>query len=422
MPSGPPPDPTGRRSLDDAAIARLLTGFLRRTHLSTPADVARVTAEQGAEIGATDVEVYLIDYAQEVLVALPQSGRLTPPPLAVAGTVAGRAFSSSTILTTAAEAPDRCRLWVPLLDGTERMGVLAMSFAEQLTGDLLTETCERYAHLVAATVMTKDAYGDSFEFARRQAPMSLAAELVWGLAPPMMFATDDLALAGMLEPAYDNGGDVVDYAVNDRLLHLAMFDAMGHGLAAAGAAAFALAAYRHSRRSGHDLTQTHAAMNQAVEDQYPDRRFVTAVVAELDLDSGRLRYFLAGHPPPFIVRGSRHVVTPPAVGVPPLGSGLPHRAPAIQEVALQPGDVLFLYSDGLTEARDGDGELFTLERLTDFVIREAQAGHPAPEMLRRIRTTILSGGHVELRDDASALLAEWRRGSEARLLPQTVLE
>jgi hypothetical protein len=399
----------------------MLHGFLRRTHLSTPADIAQVTAEQSAEIGADDVDVYLIDHAQEVLVPLPRPGRGALPPLSVAGTIAGRAFGTSTILVATAERADRRRMWIPLLDGTERMGELTLSFREGRTGERLLETCERFAHLVAATVMTKGAYGDDFEFARRQAPMTLAAELVWGLAPPMMFATDDLALAGMLEPAYDNGGDVIDYAINDRTLHLAMFDAMGHGLAAAGAGAFALAAYRHSRRSGHDLTQTHAAMNHAVEEQYPGRRFVTAVVAELDLDSGHLRFFIAGHPPPFIIRDSRHAITPPAVAVPPLGIRLPYRAPVIHEVALEPGDLLVLYSDGLTEARDPDGEPFTPERLTDFVIRQAQAGHPAPEMLRRIRTTILTGGRVELRDDASALLAEWRSGSEAKLLPQTVL-
>lgn len=410
------------RDPDDAAIVRLLHGFLRRTHLSTPADVAMITAEQAAGIGAREVEVYLVDYAQEVLVALPQPGRATPPPLSVTGTVGGRAFASSTILSGATESNGQQRLWIPLLDGTERMGLLSMSFDAQRVGEWLLECCERYAHLVAATVMTKDAYGDDFEFARRRAPMALAAELVWGLAPPMMFATDDLALAAMLEPAYGNGGDVVDYAVNGRVLHLAVLDAMGHGLTAAGAGAFALAAYRHSRRSGHDLEQTHAAMNRAVEEQYPDRRYVTALIAQLDLDSGHLSYFTAGHPLPFIIRGNRHVITPPAIPVPPLGIGLPHRTPSIHHVDLEPGDVLFLYSDGLTEARDPDGEQFTLERLTDFVIREAQAGHPAPEMLRRIRSTILGGARVELRDDASALLAEWRRHAETRLLPQTVVD
>jgi hypothetical protein len=87
--------------------------------------------------------------------------------------------------------------------------------------------------------------------------MTIASELVWALPPPLVFATHGLALAAMLEPCYDNGGDALDYAVNDRMLHVAVF-AMGHGLAAAGVAAFALSAYRHSRRSGSGLLETYA--------------------------------------------------------------------------------------------------------------------------------------------------------------------
>jgi serine phosphatase RsbU (regulator of sigma subunit) len=120
-----------------------------------------------------------------------------------------------------------------------------------------------------------------------------------------VFATDGLALAAMLEPCYDNGGDALDYAVNDRMLHLAVFDAMGHGLAAAGVAAFALSAYRYSRRNGSSLLETYASMHEAVGGQYPDSRYVTALIAQLDLDTGRLTWVSAGHPPPLVIRGAR---------------------------------------------------------------------------------------------------------------------
>ena len=111
--------------------------------------------------------------------------------------------------------------------------------------------------------------------------MTIASELLWQLAPPLVFATDRLVVAGMLEPCYDNGGDALDYAVNDGVLHVGVFDAMGHGLAAAGVAAFALSAYRHSRRRGFGLLETYAAMDDAVGEQFPDERYVTAVIAQL---------------------------------------------------------------------------------------------------------------------------------------------
>ncbi len=155
--------------------------------------------------------------------------------------------------------------------------------------------CERYAHLVAMSVVTKTAYGDDFEIVRRRQPMTIASELLWQLVPPLAFATDDLVIAGLLEPCYDNGGDAFDYAVNRGMLHAAVFDAMGHGLPAAGAAAFALSAYRHSRRCGDALVKTYAAMDSALSEQFWVR-FVTALIAELEIASGRFCWLSAGHP------------------------------------------------------------------------------------------------------------------------------
>jgi serine phosphatase RsbU (regulator of sigma subunit) len=227
-------------------------------------------------------------------------------------------------------------------------------------------------------------------------------------------------LAGLLEPCYDNGGDAFDYAVNEDVLHLAVLDAMGHGLPAAGVAAFALSAYRHSRRGGYDLQQTYAAMDEAVSDQFPGERYVTAVIAELDLDSGRFSWISAGHPPPLIIRDGRHALPLAAPATTPLGVEAPV-APTVAETSLEPRDLLLLYTDGLTEARREDDSMFGTEGLIEFIVREAAAGQTAPETLRRLRHAIVDGAHGELRDDASALLVEWRRGSERRLMPETGL-
>jgi len=270
-------------------------------------------------------------------------------------------------------------------------------------------------------VVTKGAYGDVFEVIRRRERMTIASELVWGLAPPLVFATDGLSLAAMLEPCYDNGGDTLDYAVNDRLLHVAVFDAMGHGLAAAGVAAFAVSAYRYSRRSGSDLLDTYVAMQQAVGMQFPDRRFVTALIARLELDTGRLRWISAGHPPPLLIRGARRARILTTDPVPPLGVESPTGPPIVASESMEPGDQLLFYTDGLTEARDPDGEMFTIERLGEFIAREAAAGQTAPETLRRLRHAVIGREAAELRDDATALLIEWRRNREATLVPQTVL-
>jgi len=405
---------------NDAGTAELLKELLRRTHLSAPSDLGATVRDQAASFGARDVGIYLVNYEQDALMPLPGGVPGHREPLSVAGTVAGRAYSSSRILRTPGDAPGHVRLWVPLLDGTERLGTIGMTFPETALSDFLIEASERYAHVVAMLIVTKKAYGDAFEMTRRRKTMTIASELVWGLAPPLIFATDDLILAGMLEPAYDNGGDTLDYALNDRVLHLGVFDAMGHGLAAAGVAAFAVSAYRHSRRGGCDLLETHAAMDDAVGRQFPDSRFVTALIAQLDLDSGRLTWISAGHPQPLIIRGGRHARTLEAKGVPPLGVALHSAAPQVAEADLEPGDLLLFYTDGLTDARGQDGALLGAEGISRFIEREAAAGQVAPETLRRLRHALVHEKQ-ELRDDATALLIEWKRGSERDLTPQTVL-
>ena len=403
------------------ASLRLLQELVRRTHLSAASDVAGIVAEEAASIGATEVTLHLIDYEQDVLVQLPRDGAPAGEPLPVTGTLAGRCFITTAIIRASGDEPGRQRLWLPLLDGTERLGVMGMSLPAGELPEGLIETAERFSHTVAMTVATKSQYGDTFELIRRRKPMTIASELLWALVPPLVFATDDLVLAGMLEPCYDNGGDALDYAVDDRVLHAAVFDAMGHGLAAAGVAAFAVSAYRQSRRDGAGLLETHARMDAAVGEQFPDSRFVTAVIAELELDTGRLRWVTAGHPPPVVIRGSRHVRTLEAPPAPPLGVAFADRPPTVAEASLEPGDLLLFYTDGLTEARGPDGRMFTLEGLSQFIEREAAAGQTAPETLRRLRHALIGRERAELRDDATALLVEWRRGSETKLVAQTVL-
>ena len=147
-------------------------------------------------------------------------------------------------------------------------------------------------------------------------------------------------------------------------------------------------------------------MHEAVGAQFPDRRFVTALIAQLELDSGRLHWISAGHPPPLVIRGGRRAHTLQTTPVPPLGVDSPSGPPTVATDSLEPGDLLLLHTDGLSDARDPDGELFTIERLSEFIEREAAAGQTAPETLRRLRHAIIGRAATELRDDATALLLE----------------
>ncbi|MFE2678616.1 hypothetical protein [Streptomyces hygroscopicus] len=119
---------------------------------------------------------------------------------------------------------------------------------EQTLADL-----QALADLIGLLVVSKRALSDSHARLVRTQPMNVAAEMQWHLMPPLTFASDRVVLSAMLEPAYQVSGDAFDYAVADRVLHLGIFDAMGHDTPAGVTANLAVAACRNSRRQGAGL-------------------------------------------------------------------------------------------------------------------------------------------------------------------------
>lgn len=408
----------------DAAAARLYVEFLRRTHLCLPVDLADIVIEQvEAALGASDVVLFLVNRQETALVPVPSLRSPERAQQLLEATMAGRCFASTTVLSAPADDPGRRRMWVPVIDGTDRTGVLELTIEEPGTPEdarALVVVLERYAHTVAQAVLSKDQYGDVFELVRRSRPMTLGSELLGSMLPPATFATDGLVISAMLEPTYANGGDAFDYAVNDGCAHLTVLDGMGHGLEAAGASTLALAASRHSRRTGLGLGETVAAVDAAVDAQFHGSRFVTAVMARLDLTTGRLQWVSAGHPPPLLVRHGRVAKSLNLEPTTPLGLRMATGEVSVGTEDLEPGDSVLFYTDGVTEARQADGSLFGTEGLAAFLHREASAQVSTHETLRRLRRAIMSHHNEALDDDATALLVDWRRGNEHTLLPQTV--
>ncbi|SDY58850.1 Serine phosphatase RsbU, regulator of sigma subunit [Modestobacter sp. DSM 44400] len=267
--------------------------------------------------------------------------------------------------------------------------------------------------LVAELVVVNDAYSDVFSRLRRRKTLSLAAEIQWELLPPLTFGTERVVITGGLEPAYEIGGDTFDYAVNGSSVDLLVLDSVGHGLPAAVLASVAVGAYRHARRNMLDLPDIAAEIDEAIAGQFGASQFATAVLARLDLDTGRLRWINAGHPDPLILRGASLVHPPHCSPSRPLG--LQSSKPVCCETRLEPGDRLLLYTDGITEARSPEGEFFGEERLADFIATASAAGDPAPETVRRLMRSVLTHQADQLQDDASIVVLEWLTGEEQQL-------
>jgi serine phosphatase RsbU (regulator of sigma subunit) len=383
--------------------------LIDRAHEMPPQLIAPLVAEVIAVIGGRDVTVLLQDYDQLALVPLPGKGLLVEAPVAIDGSLPGRAFLSDQIVEQA--VADGVRVFVPLLDGTDRVGVLAFSADKWDEDD--RRLARRFAGLLADVLVTKGMYTDRFFQARRRQPMSLSAEVQWALLPPLIMTNPQVAVAGILEPAYDVAGDSFDYALNDDALHVAIIDAMGHGLDAAVMATVAVSAYRHARRDDVELPDLYAAMDRAIAGQFGEERFVTVQMAHLDVGSGRLLWVNAGHPHPLLLRGGRMVRaldSPPTL---PVGFG--GADPQVSQEDLEPGDRVLFFTDGITEAHVAGGEEFGESHLIDLLEQVAQAGGPVQETVRRLSHALKSARGGLTNDDATLFLLEWRGGSADHL-------
>jgi len=173
---------------------------------------------------------------------------------------AGRAYQLVQVLTRHLTG-GRLQVWLPLLDGSERLGVVTavVDDPQATQPPELMARLQRLAAMTAELVMSKTLYGDTIVRLRRSAEMGLAAEMQWSLLPPLAFACDQVTIAGALEPAFQVAGDTVDYAVDAvdaGYARVAVFDGMGHGQQSAQLASLTVAAYRNARRSGRSLTDT----------------------------------------------------------------------------------------------------------------------------------------------------------------------
>lgn len=388
-------------------LLRMLSGLLHADRLAAFDELPALIARYAAVAGPADVRVYLADLRLTVLRELTGRGLDAGKggeELSVEGTLAGRAFRDARILSVPGSAPGRRLHWVPVLDGTQRIGVLRAGTAED---EDATEALELLSTAVALLIVTKRPYSDSYARLVRTETMNTAAEMQWTLMPPRTFANRRITVSAAMEPAYAVGGDAYDYALAGDVLHLAVFDAMGHNSAAGLAANLAMAACRNQRRQDMGLADTSERIEEILLEHFGRERYVTGILADLDLATGELQWVNRGHPPPVVIRGGRWTTTLTGPPAHPMGTdlGLPVLARREQ---LEPGDRLLLYTDGVTEARDRRGREFGLSRFTDFITRHQADGQNVPETLRRLMAALIEHYGGGLRDDATVLFCEWR--------------
>ncbi|GAA3925596.1 PP2C family protein-serine/threonine phosphatase [Streptomyces gulbargensis] len=391
--------------LRDSAL--MLRGLLRASHLATFEQLPSLVELHATPAGLHRPRIFLADVQEEVLREATGDGidaGAGGQELRIDGTLPGRVFQSAQGLSTPVNGHQQH--WLPILDGTERLGVLRVD-TESDPDETARETMRDLASLSGMLLVSKRAHSDSYARLTRLKPMSVSAEMQWSLMPPRTFANHRVTVAAAMEPAYATAGDAYDYAVAGDTVHLAVFDAMGHDTAAGLTANLAMATCRNRRRQGADLVQAARAIETLLVEQFARDRYTTGILADLDLATGLLTWLNCGHHPPVLIRGGRWTTTLDCRPTHPLGTELGLPAHLCRE-HLEPGDRLLLYTDGITEARDASGHEFGRDRFVDFILRHQADGLPVPETLRRLVRAVLDHHDGRLNDDATVLLCEWR--------------
>jgi sigma-B regulation protein RsbU (phosphoserine phosphatase) len=208
-------------------------------------------------------------------------------------------------------------------------------------------------------------------------------------------------------PANEVGGDLIDYLrLSDDHMGIALGDVAGKGLGAALFMANLQATLRALAPSHPSLASLGAEVNQIFcRDGLPNR-FASLVYLVLEADGGRVRLLNAGHHPPLLVRGSTTSELPRGT----LALGLsPKALYEEQQFDLDPGDLLLVYSDGLTEARNEYGAFFGEERLNDLLCRmKGRSAQTAGQLLLRALDQFV--GHAPTHDDLSLVVLRRKPG------------
>ena len=215
---------------------------------------------------------------------------------------------------------------------------------------------------------------------RVKAEIDAANRIQAALLPPRDPQFDGATVASHYAAATEIGGDYFDFLPLDgNRLGLAFGDVAGHGLTSGIVMAMAKSALLVQASHDPSPCAVMEALNDIVLKTAPKRMLMTFFFGSLDLESGELEFCSAGHLDPYVIRRGGGVPEPLSAWGFPLGVRRRHPF-VLHRAQLEPGDRLVLYSDGLIEAIDDDGEPFGFTRFEELLSRH---GSRSPEELRK---------------------------------------
>ena len=246
--------------------------------------------------------------------------------------------------------------------------------------------------------------------------LRIARDIQQSLLPVDPPRLDGLSIADLCEPAREVGGDYYDFfLLGPRQLGVVVADVSGKGTSAALYMAELkglMLALSHAEPSPRRLL---IDVNRRLAGQLDNRSFITMAYAVIDLDAMTMRFARAGHTPLIVVSGDEAELLAPAGMV--LGLRIPGALERFEQIlaeetrALSPGDLVVLYTDGLTEAMDGRGELFGDTALAGLLARHRRlaVGGIRERVLREVKGFV---GDAEPHDDMTMVILKLTGGTE----------
>ncbi|MFF4152273.1 PP2C family protein-serine/threonine phosphatase [Streptomyces sp. NPDC001651] len=355
-----------------------------------------------AEYGATSVDLYLADYALLTLQRVP-SGEGPAESVPARGSSAGRAFGAQEPFVEKLGGGE-ARLHLPVTVRGDRLGVLTVTMssfdrAEEARGEL-TDIAQVLGH----EIVVADRDTDLYMRTRRADRLTLAAEMQWQLLPGRSCAGPEYALGAQLEPAYAIYGDNFDWSADAERLMLYVTNGMGEGIEASLLTNLGINALRNARRAGLSIGDQAALADQAVFAQYRGEAYISVLLVDLELRTGRLRVVDAGSPRMMRLRG--RTVTPVDLEAQlPLGM-FEETDYVAHEVDLAPGDRLLFASDGVYAVCAPGGEEYGERALARAIVSTSLL--PAAEVPRAVLRELAGHrGGSEPADDALVVCLDW---------------
>ena len=264
----------------------------------------------------------------------------------------------------------RSVLAVPLGVGANVFGIIYADSPladNRFTGDHL-KLLTTLASVAAIRVENARLTEEQIERERLEREQQVASEIQQRFLPSKAPQVTGYELQGISFPCYEIGGDYYDFIEREGgNLIVALGDVSGKGTAAALLMSSLHAAVHAQADANDSIVKTIAAVNRYLVESIPPNRFVTLFYAELDPKSGALAFLNAGHNPPLIVHAGGTMEQLASGGL-PLGI-LADADFREGRTKLYPGDVLVIYSDGVSEAVNPNGEEFGATRLYEVVAR-----------------------------------------------------